>query len=153
MPKTALGLLQNSSRADEAVRQIEALGFPANALHKIEEPGVFPVDGVTSFPRLDFEVAMRRELVRIGATEEEADACVEHLRRGGAVVLVTGGDEDAKVDAAASVMDRLGAERTDETTGPKPDLPPSYRIGAAATPERPLQTGRIRQSESTFFVW
>jgi hypothetical protein len=41
---------------------------------------------VMSFPRLEFEVDLTRELTRIGATQAEAQAYVEGLRRGGALV-------------------------------------------------------------------
>lgn len=46
-----------------------------------------------SFPRLDFETELIRELTKIGATKAEAQAYVEGLRRGGALVFATGSDE------------------------------------------------------------
>ena len=39
-----------------------------------------PVDGVMSFARLEFEVAVIRELARIGATKAESEAYLEGLR-------------------------------------------------------------------------
>ena len=74
-----------------------------------------------SFPRLDFEVDLVRELTRIGATKAESQAYVEGLRRGGALVFATGSDE--KVEAAADIMNRHGAVEVDETSGPEPQLP------------------------------
>ena len=65
----------------------------------MKEPASFDVTGVMSFPRIDFEVDLSRELARIGATIPEAQAYVEGLRRGGALAFATGSDE--KVDAAA----------------------------------------------------
>ena len=84
MPKTAVGLFQHPGVVDDVVREIEALGFPRSEVRTLGEPSSFDVTGVMSFPRLDFEVDLIRELTRIGATKAEAQAYVEGLRRGGA---------------------------------------------------------------------
>ena len=95
------------------VREIEALGFPRKEVRTLTEPANFEVTGVMSFPRLDFEVDLARELTRIGATKAESQAYVEGLRRGGALVFATGSDE--KVEAAADVMNRHGAVEIEES--------------------------------------
>jgi hypothetical protein len=123
MAKTAVGLFESPQAVEDVVREIEALGFPQNEVRTLEEPRTFEITGVMSFPRLDFEVEVRRELARIGATRAEMDAYVEGLRRGGALVFATASDEDEKVDAAAEVMNRHGVIGLDEITGPEPHLP------------------------------
>jgi hypothetical protein len=112
MPKTVVGLFENAQIVDDAVREIEALGFPRQEVRTMREPANFDVTGVMSFPRLDFEVDLNRELTRIGATIPEAQAYVEGLRRGGALAFATGPDE--KVDAAGNIMNRLGAMEVEE---------------------------------------
>jgi hypothetical protein len=67
MPKTAVGLFDKPAVVDDVVREIEALGFPRQEVRKVEEPATFEITGVMSFPRLDFEVDLKRELTRIGA--------------------------------------------------------------------------------------
>jgi hypothetical protein len=47
---------------DGVVREIEAIGFPRKEVRTLTEPAAFEVTGVTSFPRLDFEVNLSREL-------------------------------------------------------------------------------------------
>ena len=77
---------QNPEFANDVVRDIEVLGFPRREVRSLEEPTSFDVTGVMSFPRLDFEVDLGRELNRIGATKAETTRYVEGLRRGGALV-------------------------------------------------------------------
>jgi len=84
MPKTAVGLFENPGLVDVIVREIEALGFPRKEVRELEEPATFDVTGVMSFPRLDFEAGLTRELTRIGnrygALEVEAASGAEpHL--------------------------------------------------------------------------
>ena len=81
MPKTVVGLFENAQLVDAAVLEIEALGFPRQEVRTVREPANFDVTGVMSFPRLDLEVDLNRELTRIGATGPEARAYVEGLRR------------------------------------------------------------------------
>ena len=78
-----------------------------------------------SFPRLEFEADLIRELTRIGTTEAEAQNYLEGLQRGGALVLATGSDD--RVDAAADVMNRFGAVDIEEACGPEPQLPDEVR--------------------------
>ena len=120
MPKTVVGLFENPRLVDDAVREIEALGFPRQEVRTMKEPASFEVTGIMSFPRIDFEVDLSRELARIGATIPETRAYVEGLRRGGALAFATGSDE--KVDAAANIMNRHGAVEVEEVTGSEPEL-------------------------------
>ncbi len=71
MRKTVVGLFENPELVADAVREIEALGFPRREVRSVKEPASFEVTGVMSFPGLDFEVDLSRELTRIGATEPE----------------------------------------------------------------------------------
>lgn len=154
MPKTAVGLFKNPDLVDDVVREIAALGFPRNEVRTLEEPETFEVTGVMSFARLDFEVHLNRTLNTIGATEAEAQAYVEGLRRGGALVFATGSDE--KVDAAAAVLNRRGAVGIEETRGPEPDLPRVIRDSGAPVRD-PLdlagQVGRIPPRGAAYFAW
>jgi hypothetical protein len=112
MPKTAVGLFENPDVVEGVVREVEALGFPRREVRILEEPTSFDVTGVMSFPRLDFEVALIRELTRIGTTKGEAQAYVEGLRRGSALVFATGSDQS--VESAADIMNRHGAVEIEE---------------------------------------
>jgi hypothetical protein len=154
MAKTAVGLFESAGRADEAVREIEALGIPRNEVRTLVEPKTFEITGVMSFPRLDFEVDLRRELARIGASRGEIESYIDGLRRGEALVFATGAEDDAKVDAAADAMNRLGAKALEETTGPEPQLPHAARGVLTPGAEKPVLTGRVRQRGGTsVFVW
>jgi len=153
MPKTVVGLFENPGLVDSVVREIEALGFPRREVRTLAEPAIFEVTGVMSFPRLDFEVDLVRELTRIGATKEEAQAYVKGLRRGGALVFATGSDE--RVETAADVMNRRGAVEIEETSGPEPQLPGVVRENMAPLRNTPVLAGRIREpgGGAAFFVW
>ena len=153
MPKTAVGLFEKPSLVDDVVREIEALGFPRQEIQTLQEPKTFNITGVMSFPRLDFEVELGRELSRMGATIAESRAYVEGLRNGGALVFATGSDE--KVDAAAAIMNRHGAVEIEESSGPEPELPHVVRDSMAPLGNSPVMAGRLRQSGdgARFFVW
>ncbi len=153
MPKTAIGLFEKHDLVDSVIREIEALGFPRKEVRTLTEPATFEVTGVMSFPRLDYEVNLVRELTRIGATKAESQAYVEGLRRGGSLVFVTGSDE--KVEAAADVMNRRGAVEIEVTSGTEPQLPGVVRENMTPVRSGPVQTGRIRKpgGGATVFVW
>ena len=153
MPKTAVALFENPDVVDRVVREIEALGIPRKEVRTMEEPKTFEITGVMSFPRLDFEVDLRRELSRIGASKAEADDYVEGLRQGGVLVFATASDDT--VDAAAAVMNRYGAVDLEESSGPEPDLPHIAAEGVPPIHDAPVSAGRIRQTGevATFFVW
>lgn len=153
MPKTAVGLFENPRLVDEVVSEIETLGFPRKEVRTLEEPETFEVTGVMSFPRLDFEVELSRELTRIGATNAEALAYIKGLRRGGALVFATGADD--KVDAAAEIMNQHGAVEIEESSGPEPQLPVVPHENMTPIRDHPILAGRIREpgSGAAFFVW
>jgi hypothetical protein len=138
---------------DDIVREIEALGFPRREVRSLAEPASFEVTGVMSFPRLDFEVDLIRELTRIGATKAEAQDYAKGLRRGGALVFATGSNE--KVDDAAEMMNRHGAIEIEQLIGREPNT--GNVIGKTAPSRRDpsSQTGRTRQAGSgaRLFAW
>jgi hypothetical protein len=153
MPKTAVGLFENPQVVGDVVREIERLGFPRKEVRTLKEVASFEVTGVMSFPRVEFEDDLIRELNRIGATNPEAQAYVEGLRHGGALVFATGTDE--KVQAAADVMNNHGALKIEETSGSEPNLP--YVAHESMSPNRdsPVLAGRVRESAdgANLFVW
>ena len=154
MPKTTVGLFEDAGMVEDVVKEIEALGFPRNEVQVVGEPATFEVTGVMSFGRLDFEVHLMRELTRIGATKAEAQAYIDGLRRGGALVFATGTDD--RVDAAAAVMNRYGAVEIEETSGPEPRVPHAVRdTGSPVLTETAVMAGRIRQEGggACMFVW
>lgn len=153
MPKTAVGLFEKPALVDEVVREIEALGFPRKEVRTLAKPATFEVTGVMSFPRLDFEVDLIRELTRIGASKVEAQVYVDGLRRGGALVFATGSDE--RVEAAAAIMNRNGAVGVEEVSGSEPQLAGVVRENMTSTRDSQVMAGRIRESGggAAFFVW
>jgi hypothetical protein len=153
MPKTAVGLFKNPGDADAVVRDIESIGFPRNEVRTLGEPLGLGLTRVMNTPHIDFEVELFRELTRIGATKQEAEAYVGGLRRGGVLVFATGLDE--KVDKAAEIMSRHGAVETEESSGPEPVLPGVGREGVAPTSDSPVQAGRTREPGGgvTLFAW
>jgi hypothetical protein len=153
MPKTVVGLFENARIVNEAVREIEALGFPLQEVRTMTEPASFDVTGVMSFPRVDFEVELSRDLKRIGATQSEAKAYIDGLRRGGALAFATGSDE--KVAAAANIMNLRGAVEVETVDGPEPRLPGAVHPTITAIRDDSVMSGRVRQSGggACFFVW
>jgi hypothetical protein len=153
MPKTVVGLFEKPDLVEGVVREIEILGFPRKEIRTLTEPATFAVTGVMSFPRLDFEVDLSRELTRIGATKAESQVYVDGLRRGGALVFATGADE--QVDAAADIMNRHGATGIEEARSPEPQLPGVGRASMTPVRSSPVLAGRIREpgSGAAFFVW
>jgi hypothetical protein len=153
MPKTVVGLFENSGLLDDVVRKIEALGFPRREIHTLKEPETFEVTGVMSFPRLDFEVDLSRELTRIGATSSEAEAYVGGLRRGGALAFATGSDE--QIRSAADVMSLCGAVKIEEVSGSEPNLPGVVHPNLTPMRDGPVVAGRISGDSDgpRCFVW
>jgi len=117
MPTTAVGLFEDPRIAEDVVREIEGLGFPRNEIRILDEPATFEVTGVMSFARLDFEVDLLRELTRIGATRAEAEAHIEGLRRGGALVLATGSGEKVDHSRGCHEPPRGSRDRGDQRSG------------------------------------
>jgi hypothetical protein len=152
MPITAVGLFENPKLVEDVVRQIADLGLPRKEVRTLREPVSFEVTGVMSFPRLDFEVELRRELKRIGATEDEAQTYLQGLRGGGALVFATGPDH--KVEAAADIMNRRGAVEIERSSGPEPNLPGTSYENTTPNRDSPVLAGRIREpGGACLFVW
>ncbi len=153
--KTVVGVFRNSGSVDDVVRKIAVLGFPRNEIRILQEPERFEISGSMNFPRLDFEVELAESLLGIGVPQGETEACIQELRRGGALVFATGSDR--KADAAAEVMKRNGALDIAKGSGPEPYLPHVLR-GVRKTlthgdPDPGGQSGRIPPGGSGYFSW
>ncbi len=153
MTKTAVGLFENPGSVDQVVRDLEASGFPRNELRVLGEPREMAGSGIMSIPRTDFEVDLTRELTTMGATETDAEAYVQGVRRGGVMVFAT--DSGEKTDAAAEIMNRHHAVEVEELSGSEQSLPSTARDETASGPDRSFQAGRIRSSGggARLFVW
>ncbi len=106
-----------------------------------------------SFPRLDFETDLSRELTRIGATAPEAQAYLDGIRRGGALALATG--SDGNMDDAASIMNLYGALKTEELSGPEPIMPVPSHLKPPVVHDSPVLAGRTSHAGggACLFVW
>ena len=152
MPKTAVGLFKNPRIAEGIVHDIEAIGFPRKEVRALSEPLDLAITGVISMPHLEFELDLARELLRIGATKPEAEAWVDGVRHGGALVFATG--EEKQVDTAAEIMSRRNGSEVEEVEGLEPHLPAGRRDGMSPGHESSFQAGRVRYSGPVgMFVW
>lgn len=153
MPKTAVALFKNPTVAQGVVAEIERLGIPKKETVTLEEPGMFPVNGVMNFNRLDYEVELGLALTQIGASSAQQEAYVKGLRNGGALVLASGPDQ--KMEAAIEIMNRQGAVSLEESDHPEPALPEPDLDDITTDRDAPVQAGRIRETSSgaQLFVW
>lgn len=153
MPKTAVGLFEDRSCADEVVREIEATGFPRYEVRTLGEPLDLSASGVMSIPRIDFEVELYRELCKMGASKTATEAYVDGLRRGGVLVFATGSKDE--VDNAADIMNRHGAVEVEEEQAPQPHLHTPSPESLLPESGDQVQSGRLRHSGggACFFVW
>lgn len=154
MPRTVVGLFPNPEAADHAITALEGLGLRRNEIQTLQEPESFDVTGIMSFPRIEYETSIARTLQHIGASPSDADAYVRALRDGGVVIFAT--DEDTQtIDAAAQLLDRLGAEKSALANVPAPHLPAAHHEDLLQRQGRSVSTGRIRQSGegARVFVW
>jgi hypothetical protein len=153
MSKTAVGLFQNPSVADQVVQDLDAGAFPRNDIRILGEPREMTVNGAMSTPRLDFEVSLNRELKAIGATSDEANAYVQGVRRGCVLVFATG--TSAQVDRAAEIMNRRDAIEVEELVGSEPHTDGLAGESLTRIQASSSQTGRINQpgSGARMFVW
>ncbi len=154
MAKTAVGLFENPGSADELVRDLVAIGFPPNDIRVLRVPEEIAGSGLLSIPHTDFEVDLIRELRTIGATEADAEAYVEGVRRGGVMVFATGSGE--KVDAAAEIMNRHRAVEIEELSASEPHLPGTHRDDQLARGRNySVQVGRFRSpgGGARMFAW
>jgi len=155
MARTAVGLFKSAEVAESVLRDIEAKGFPRTEVRTLDEPLDFGQHGVLSIPRIDFEVQVFRELTRMGATEAQADAYVDGLRRGGVLVFATGSDQQ-RVDDAAAIMNQHGALEVEETRAEEsPELASAAAASFASPRSDVVLAGRIRQTpgNAKYFVW
>jgi len=153
MPKSAVGLFKTEAIADDVVGEIESAGIPHNEVGEVEEPVDFEVTGVMSFPGIDFETQVFRGLTEMGATEQQAQAYVDGLRRGGVLVVATAPDQKT-VDAAAKIMNRHGAIEVGETAGAQPGVVVESPDITAPMDVPSIQAGRMQQPEGArCFVW
>jgi len=153
MSKTAVGLFEQPGVVDQVVRDLDASAFPRDKIRIIGKPRGMEGDGVTSTPRIDFEVSFNRELTAIGASAREADAYVQGVRRGGVLVLATGSNE--QVETAATIMNRHDAMELAELTGSRPETLSVPRENMTPMLDGSPQAGRIRQpgGGARMFVW
>jgi hypothetical protein len=153
MSKIAVGLFENLGRADEVVHDLEAGGLPRNDLRVLSEPLDMGGTGVMSTPRNDFQVDLNRDLRKIGATEAEAEAYVQGVRRGGVLVFASGPDE--KIDTAAEIMNRHSPIKVEELTGGKLNLPSTTGRKVNAPRDSSVLTGKSRQAGggARMFSW
>ena len=153
MSKTAVGLFENPGLADQVVHDLEAGGFPRNEIRILAESLDMAGSGVTSTPNIDFEVSLNRDLRKIGATEAEAEAYVQGVRRGGVLVFASGPDE--KIDAAAEIMNRHSPIEVEELTGGELNLPSTTGRNVNAKHDSSVQTGKTRQAGggARMFSW
>lgn len=152
LPKTAVGLFENPSLANQVVLDLEASGFSQNDLRILGESLEMAGSGVMGIPNIDFEVSLNRDLRKIGTNGQEAEAYVNGVRRGGVLVFASGADE--RIDSAAKIMNGASPAEVEELTGGELDLPSAS--GEDMTPARPrsVQTGRVRQSGGArVFSW
>jgi hypothetical protein len=140
MSKTAVGLFENRDIADQVVRDLEASGLPRNDVRVLSEPRDMAVTGVMSTPRNDFQVDLDRDLRTIGATEAEAKAYVQGVRRGGVLVFASGPDE--KIEAAAKIMNRHSPVQVEELTGGELHLPSKTGEGMTSVRNSSIHAGR-----------
>ncbi len=153
MSKTAVGLFQRPSVADQVVHDLDASAFPRKNIRILGEPREMPGDGVMNTSRTDFEVALNQQLHEIGASDREANAYVRGVRRGGVLVFATGSNE--QVDNAAKIMDRHGAIKVEELMRGELEIDTMIDDNMTPLQDDPLQTGRISQPGcgARVFVW
>ena len=153
MSKTAVGLFENPGVADQVVQDLDARAFPRKEVRVLREPLGLAVADVSSTPHTDFEVGLDRELKAIGATEGEAKAYVQGVRRGGVLVFATGSNDE--VDNAAEIMNRHCAIKVEELIGREPHNGSMIGGNVPAVHDSSMQTGRVRQQGDgvRMFVW
>lgn len=153
MSKTAVGLFKNPGLANQVVLDLEASGFPRNDVRILGESLDMAGSGVMGIPNIDFEVSLNRDLRKIGATDQEANAYVQGVRHGGVVVFASGPDE--KIEAAAEIMNRHSPIEVEELTGGTLDLPSTTGQNVPRADDSSVLTGRTRQSGrgARMFSW
>ncbi len=146
---------ENQGLADEAVQDLEASGFPGSDVRLLREPLDMGATGLMGTPRTDFQDDLRRDLRTMGATQQEAEAYVQGVRRGAVLIFASGADGD-KIDAAAAVMNRHSPVEVDEITGGDVQLPREIGEGTTSVHHDSAQAGRVRYpggGGTRVFVW
>ena len=153
MSKTAVGLFENRGLADEVVHDLETGGFLRNEIHILGESLDMAGSGVMGIPNIDFEVSLNRDLRKIGATDQDANAYVQGVRHGGVLVFASGPDE--KIEAAAEIMNRHSPVEVEELTGGALNLPSTTGQNVPRADDSSVLTGRTRQSGrgARMFSW
>lgn len=152
MARTVVGLFEDKSVARQVAGEIKGMGQPPGEVCVVVDPMDLPVKGLLSTPHTDFMAALCRDLREIGAADEEANAYVQGVQSGGALVLATG--TAAQVEAAASIMNQRNAVEVEDLAGLEPALP-AAQLGSMTPRRESIMTGRIRQSGggARIFVW
>lgn len=153
MARTAVGLFSNFHLVDEVVHDLEANGFPRKKILILGEPSGMRNAGAMSIPRTDFEVDLIRELRGIGAAERDADAYVQGVRSGGAIVFATASDERAGF--AAEIMNRHNPEQIEELCAAESNPPGTGRDYTTRAHDVSVQSGRVRYTGggARLFIW
>ena len=153
MAKTAVGLFKDGGSVDGVVKALEGEGVSSGDIRVLNEPLDMPSSGVLSTPRVDFETALTRDLIAMGASEAHAAAYVEGVRRGGTLVFATAAGD--KADAAVAIMNSHGAAGVDEVLGQETSLPGTGQSAAAPVRETSVLAGAAPSygSGARLFVW
>ncbi len=153
MAKTAIGLFQNSALVDGVVRDLTTKGFLQKDIRILGEPIDMPSGGLMGTPHTDFEVSLTRDLTAFGVVEEDAEAYVEGVRRGGVMVFATGSGE--KAEEAAEIMNWHGAAEIERISAPRPALPDAQINEDAPVlhPSTQAGTANSPSSGARLFVW
>lgn len=115
MAKAAVGLFSSESVAVRIMHELEAAGIASSHLHVLAKPRYMPVTGVLSTPVISFSAAFLRDLGAIGATEAEAQAYLDGVLDGGALVIADGPTD--QIERCADIMNRNHATKVEEMTG------------------------------------
>jgi len=151
MAETAVGVFNQMYAADLVSEALRGDGISADAIRLVSKSaGV--VDSSSSTPSIDFGAALAQNLHSMGATEEESEAYVASVQRGGVLMFVTGTREQA--DHAASLMDAHGAGQIEEFAGSVPMLP-GIQVGEIGANSISFKEDRSRARESgaRVFTW
>ena len=178
MPKSAIGLFNDATAAQSAMRALEASGFTRDDVELVvNRPDIAsgpPVGGPledtrtesgagmgTAISTATFHTGVIRALVGLGVPEPDAEEYTEGVRRGAALVVVK--TIDPRADIAAGIMDREGAVRVEERAaewtagGWKRQFAQAGRE-RGLSPKQPRSTVQVGRDRTDFggarvFVW
>jgi hypothetical protein len=153
MAQTAVGLFEHTHDVDLVLNGLRAEGIPSESVRVISNPSGMAVDSMTSTPSVDFRAALCKDLLSMGATEDECEAYVSSVKSGSLMMFVTGTGPEA--DKAAALMNENGAVQIEEFAGAVPMLPSIHVGEIAATGGISLKEDRTRaKSEGArVFTW